>query len=423
MPAMQPIDRDVLTGLQLGDERALERVFRDRFAPLSQQATAALDDAAAAPRVVEGAFVRVWEERGHIESPEALESFLYDAVKSGAARERSRRAAAHRMGHAHDNGHAHEGTHQHAAAAAVTVDDAWAHVSHVLHAPAHGAGHSEEAQHAHHDITRHDAAAHVAALGKRAAWQIPTAIAVVLAVAIFGAIRWMDNASADTAVTSALASPDGRTVSTLASQRAATTLGDGSKVSLGADAKLRIPPSFPATMRAVKLDGAASFEVATDAAKPFIVRAGDASITATGTAFDVSAYPKDAASVLRVRSGSVTVKSLSTGTSQTVEAGQSVAVTRDGAMSAPSAAALDEAFGWTDGRFVVDNRPLGEVLPLLVRWYGMDIKPTDPSLLTRPVTMRAPLASSREAIAALESSAKVKFDYQDKAMVLRDAAK
>jgi hypothetical protein len=37
--------------------------------------------------------------------------------------------------------------------------------------------------------------------------------------------------------------------------------------------------------------------------------------------------------------------------------------------------------------------------------------------------MRAKLSSSREAIAALEQAAKVKFDYEDKTMVLRDAAK
>ena len=31
MPGTQPIDRDVLTGFRLGDERALEQVFRARF--------------------------------------------------------------------------------------------------------------------------------------------------------------------------------------------------------------------------------------------------------------------------------------------------------------------------------------------------------------------------------------------------------
>ncbi|AHG89006.1 FecR protein [Gemmatirosa kalamazoonensis] len=416
MPGMQPIDRDVLTGFRLGDERALEQVFRARYEPLTEQASAALgEDGAAAPKVVEGAFVRVWGERGAIDTPEALEEFLFDAVKTGAARERSRRAAAHRFGGGANNGH-HATTHS--SAAPVTLDDAWQHVStalHATHAP------SARVQDELHDVLRHDAATHVAALAKRPAWQLPTAIAVILAVAIFGAFRWMDRASADQAVTSALASPDGRNVSTLAAQSGRTTLNDGSKVTIGADTKIRIPPNFGPRMRAVRLDGSASFDaVAAESPQhPLIVRAGDASIAATAaSSFDVRSYPGDQATTVRVRSGSVDVKSLSTGATQTAAAGQAVAVTKDGQVSTPSAADLSEAFGWADKKFVVNNRQLSAVLPQLVRWYGLEFKTPDQSILARPVTMTASLESSREAIAALEKAANVQFGWEGKTMTL-----
>ena len=417
MPGTQPIDRDVLTGFRLGDEAALERVFRARFEPLTQQASQALgEDGAAAPKVVEGAFVRVWGERGTIDTPEALEAFLFDAVKTGAARERSRRAAAHRFGGG-ANGH-HVTTHS--TAAAVTMDDAWQHVSSVIHASTSGA-HSPKVQDALHDQLRHDAATHVAALAKRPAWQLPTAIAVVLAAVIFGAMRWMDRASADTAVTQALSSPDGRNVSTLAAQTGRTTLNDGSKVTLGADTRVRIPPNFGPTMRAVRVDGSASVQAvpATDPKHPFIVRSGDASIAASSAAaFDVRGYAADQAAAVRVRSGSVEVKSLSSGASQTLAAGQAASVSPTGQVAALSGPALDEAFGWADQKFVVNNKPLSAVLPLLVRWYGMEIKLADPSLGARPVTMTAPLESSRTAIAELEKAANVQFGYEGKTMVL-----
>jgi ferric-dicitrate binding protein FerR (iron transport regulator) len=417
MPGTQPIDSDVLTGFRLGDERALEQVFRARFEPLTEQASAALgEDGAAAPKVVEGAFVRVWGERGTIDTPEALEAFLFDAVKSGAARERSRRAAAHRFGGG-ANGH-HVTTH--ATAAAVTLDDAWQHVSNVIHASAVGT-HSAKVQDALHDQLRHDAATHVAALAKRPAWQLPTAIAVVLAAVIFGAMRWMDRASADTAVTQALSSPDGRNVSTLAAQTGRTTLNDGSKVTLGADTRLRIPPNFGPTMRAVRLDGSAAIEAvpATDPKHPLIVRSGDASIAATSAAvFDVRGYAADQAASVRVRSGSVEVKSVSSGASQTLSAGQAVAVSANGQLAPLSGPALAEAFGWADQKFVVNNKPLSAVLPLLVRWYGMEMKLADPSLGARPVTMTAPLESSRTAIAELEKAANVQFGYEGKTMML-----
>jgi ferric-dicitrate binding protein FerR (iron transport regulator) len=413
MAAMQPIESDVLTGFRLGDERALERLFRARFEPLAQQASVALgDDVAAAPKVVEGAFVRIWEERGKIESPEALEAFLFDAVKSGAARERSRRAAAHRMAH-HENGHNAATTHS--SAAPVTVDDAWTHMSQMIHTPA---AHSPQVQDALHEQLRHDAATHVASLAKRPAWQLPTLIAVILAVAIFGSMRWLDRASADQAITSALASPDGHTVSTLAAQRGATTLNDGSKVTLSSDTKVRIPPNFGSPTRAIRVDGSAQIDAANDANRALTIRAGDASITANNAGLDVTNYAGDKAAVVRVRSGSATVKSLSTGSARALAAGQAVAVAPNGTMATPSAGDLDEAFGWVDKKFVVNAKPLSAVLPLLVRAYGLELKVPDKSLLSRPVTMSASLESSREAIAALEKAANVQFGYQDKTMIL-----
>lgn len=409
MAGMQPIDRDVVAGLQLGDEKALERVFRERYEPLAQRASGLLEDEVAVPKVVEGAFVRIWQEKSTIETPEALESFLFDAVADGAARERSRRAAAHRMG----RDGARTTTHA-SAAVPITIDDAWTHVTNVLHTPVHDSHHDPATLQA----VRHEAAQHVASLAKRPAWQLPTAIAAVLAVAIFGGMRWMDKASADTAINSSLASPDARLVGTAIGQRAATTLKDGSKVTLAADTKLRIPPNYDVQLRAVKLEGSGSFDVAANAEKPFVVRAGDAYVTATGTSFDIRAYANEKSVDVRVRTGSTTVRA--NGETRAVAAGHAVRVDDKG-ITDLTASPLDEAFAWADDGFVVDAKPLSAVLPQFVRWYGLDIKVPDQSLLTRPVTMRAKLASSREAIAALEKAANVKFDYEDKTMVLRNA--
>lgn len=411
MGTMLPIDHDVLTGVRDGDEHALESLFRARYAALAADAAAALGDAGAAPKVVEGAFVHLWADRDKVDSAETLDAMLADALKSCVARERSRRAAAHRMA-GHETSSA-----VHAAAAPVTVDDAWAHLAAKLHGGAQGA-HSAQAQDELHTQLRHDAAVHMAALGKRPAWQLPTLIAVVLGLAIFGTMRWFDRASADTGVTQALQSPDGRTVSTLVAQSAGTTLADESKVTLSADTKLRVPPTFGSgahMTRAVRVDGAAAFDVPAAGETPLTIRAGDASITASGAALDVRHYATDSAASVRVRTGQATVKSLATGASQTLSAGQAVSVSNAGAI-APLGTGAGDAFGWADGRFSVTNRPLRDVLPLLVRWYGLDVKVTDAALLDRPVTVQTPLTSSREAIAAIEQTANATFGYEGKTM-------
>ena len=272
-----PIDRDVLAELRRGDERALERLFRDRFAELSAEARAELDvDGTQAPRVVEDAFLSAWKARSRFETPESLEAFLHERVHMNAVRERSRRAALHRF-----EAHGHHTHATHHATPTASVDEAWRHVSTILHAPKPDAD-----SHVRVDVSRHEAAEHVKAIGRRPPWVWPTVVALVLGVVMFAGLRWMDRTSATTAVTKALASQDARALASRAGQRASITLGDRSQVTLGSESRLIVPPGFNETLRAVKLDGTAAFNVASIPRLPFEVRAGGASIVATGSAFD-----------------------------------------------------------------------------------------------------------------------------------------
>ena len=90
-------------------------------------------------------------------------------------------------------------------------------------------------------------------------------------------------------------------------------------------------------------------------------------------------------------------------------------------MSEPSEAQVEQAVGWAEEKFVVIDRPLREVVPLMNRWYRLDLNVAEERLLDRKATIRALLTSSRQAIEALEASANVKFGYQGENKVLRDA--
>jgi ferric-dicitrate binding protein FerR (iron transport regulator) len=413
MPATSPpIDRDQLTALQAGDERALERLLRDRFASLYDEAQAQVHDPGAARRVVETSILCVWDERARLDTPDALETFLHRTVRETAAREQSRLASLHRFD-SHDAAHARK----RANAPTPTADEAWSHVASKLHAPPpnHEAAVREAALH-----SRHAAAEHMAAVERR---QIPVgalAIGAVLLALAGAGYWWANRRGEDARINRALASSDVRILSAQAAQQAVVTLDDGSKVTIGADSKLTVPPRFGRDVRAVKLDGAASFVVASGKEKPFVVRARNAGITATGTTFDVRAYDEDSAVAVRVREGSVTVKAGDA--SRAVAAGSAAAVAGDSSVRDLPASAVSEAFGWTDGRVVATNRPLRAVLPEMSRWYDVKLKVPDSTILDRRVTMSASMQSSREAIAAIEQSAGVKFGYQDKDMVLRDTA-
>jgi ferric-dicitrate binding protein FerR (iron transport regulator) len=405
-----PIDRDTFAALQRDDLSALERIFRDHYPGLIQEA-AQVEEARFAPVIVERAFVDAWQRRATFETPRALETFLHDAVHDRAVRERSRHAALHRF-------EAFEGVRVAPSAAAepTPVDAAWAQVVAMVQAPPPD---TEAAAHVRADVSRHTAAEHAAALAEPRIRMGPLIIIAVLVVIALAALWQVDRAGADAVVTKALSAPDVRVLSSLPGQRGTTTLGDGSRVTLGPTSKLHIPARFGTDLRALRLEGTASFEVA-PGEQPFQVRARDASIVATGTAFGVRADSADDVVTVGVREGEVVVKAEDA--SRTVAAGGAVAVAADGTMRDPSPAALEEALGWVDGQFVVNKRPLREVLPKIARWYGLDLTVNNPALLDRVVTLRAGLASSRDVIPALEKSAGLKFGYEGRKMVLRDTS-
>ena len=278
------------------------------------------------------------------------------------------------------------------AIADLPVDAAWAHVSAILHAPPPDAQHDADVRHEH---SRHEAAQHMASVAKRPPWVAPVIIAVALAAAFTRGMRWMDRAGGDVAVNSALSSPDLRVRVTRPGERAALTLTDGSRATLGADSKMSIPPSFGEPMRALALEGAASFNVQDGGTRPFHVRTPQAMVTAVGTAFDVRAFPSDGRTLVRVREGTVTVRAREGDETRTLAAGDFVEVGANGAMRDVANDARDGAFAWADNRMVLRGRPLREAIAEAHRWFGLTLLVPDSALLARPVNVDVELGATR----------------------------
>lgn len=419
-------------GAVLQDEASLRRAFEAHYHGLVADAQRELDTAAAlAPRVVEGAFVRAWTQRESILGDIHLRTFLKDEVHHGVARALSRRAAAHRLGHRGEadaamapraSGGAVVDAHAADAAVATVAQPAvapdletsWAHVTHMIH----GGEHSAEAHAVAHEHSRHTAATHVAHVGTAGSWKVPVIIGVLAIAGIAAAMLYVDKVSEDSNIRRAVSGQDVRQTASFSGRPAVVTLGDGTRVRLAPESRISIPKEFGPKVRAVKLDGGATFEPAAGQEKPFRVVARDAMITATGTAFSVRAWEGDPDVVVQVREGSVTVAAGEE--SRTVAAGQSLAIAGT-TMRAPTAEELSTSMAWTADSLVITDRPLGEVVPMLRRWYNLDVKIADSALAKRPVTLRAPLTSAREAVAAVERTAKVKYGYVGRDLAFKDA--
>jgi ferric-dicitrate binding protein FerR (iron transport regulator) len=419
--SVPPRDGGALSGTSnsptsyLGDDSALRRVFDAEYDPLVTAARSQLGDAASqAPRIVETAFVSAWTQRASLQSGEQVKTFLTEEVQHGASRALSRRAAAQRFGSHGGRDGASAGAHA-ADAGPANAGESWEHITRAIH---QSDDHGPDAHAALANAGRHEAAAHMKKVGRGQSWVGPVVIGVVALVVSVAAVMYTSRLGEDDATYSAVNSPAIEPITSSPGQIGTTTLSDGTKMRMGPETKFMKPDGFPTTMRAVKIDGTAQFDVAPGQPLPFRVIAKHTQIVATGTSFVVSAFQSDSGVMVLVKEGSVAVKSGKQTT--TVAANQALLI--DGNTS--RALTDDEraqAFGWTDGRIVVTHKQLRYVVAQLTRWFNLDVKVPDLSLLDRDASINVSLDSSLVAINQVEKSANVKFGYEGETKVFKDA--
>lgn len=172
-----------------------------------------------------------------------------------------------------------------------------------------------------------------------------------------------------------------------AGSRTHIELGDGTKVFLNHGSKLKYPYRFEGKNRKVFLTGEAYFEVAHNSKIPFIVGTNHLDVKATGTAFNVSAYPGDDAVettlvegkvILYERKSNSEIKALTPGeclkfhvqkNSYSLETGNTLKYT-----------------AWKDGLLVFNNDQVDDIAKKLARWYNIDVEITSQKIKEYPFT-------------------------------------
>ena len=153
----------------------------------------------------------------------------------------------------------------------------------------------------------------------------------------------------------------------------AVRLDDGSQVRLNAATTLIVKQGWR-SRRATLDDGEASFDVAKDAGRPFLITVGDERVRVVGTEFNIRHY--DPAVEVTVRRGVVEVWPASLGRSAAVRLvkGQSVRQAAGATPAAPVTVDPDAVFAWTEGRLIYDHRPLAEVVADLNRHFKTPVR-------------------------------------------------
>ena len=184
--------------------------------------------------------------------------------------------------------------------------------------------------------------------------------------------------------------------------RAFALLPDSSKVWLNSGSKLSIMSGYNFKERTVHLVGEAYFDVRTNPEKPFIVKAGNIAVNATGTVFNVKAYPEEERIITTLVKGVVVINGVDKqkkNFSLKVTPGQSISYYKQKSTieditdvntsseiaksneKIMSAAHVTERYvntdaftSWMSDRWVIDNEDFGSLSVKLERRYNVDIR-------------------------------------------------
>lgn len=187
-------------------------------------------------------------------------------------------------------------------------------------------------------------------------------------------------------------------------------LEDGSSIRL--DVASRIAVSFGGKQRSVELlQGRALFDVAHDAARPFVVRAGDGSVTAVGTRFEVQREGDDIVVTLAKGIVAVSRQDGQGGDQETrLRPGEQLKWLDKNAGWTLRPVDTEAALSWTRGRLIFRATPLAEVVAEVNRYSTRKLVLDDPSLADLPVHGNFLAGDPDAVVAALKAVLPVRVD-------------
>ena len=202
------------------------------------------------------------------------------------------------------------------------------------------------------------------------------------------------------------------TISTPIGGEYAVVLPDGSKVWLNAVSSLSFPATFAGNTRKVQLSGEAYFEVAKDAAKPFIAEvgtenaAGYQQVEVLGTQFNIRAYSNEPGIATTLVEGKVKVSTKVE--NKMLVPGQQTNLNNDGKILLKEHVDVEEITAWHQGLFRFSEMTIQEIMVDAARWYGIEV--VYKGSFTEHFNSGIPRQSTlQEFLKILETTGRVKF--------------
>jgi len=178
-------------------------------------------------------------------------------------------------------------------------------------------------------------------------------------------------------------------VVTSINQQKQCTLADGTTILLNSCTKITYPSKFKDTTRIVTLEGEAYFSVASDSAKPFIVKTSNLSVRVLGTKFNISAYPTNDRTIATLNSGKIQVdiQSRKTNSKYILKPNQEIVINKiDNSVLINTV--TGENSSWKDGSLVFQDATFNDIVNTIERRYGITVDYNKQAFLNTPYTIK-----------------------------------
>lgn len=198
-------------------------------------------------------------------------------------------------------------------------------------------------------------------------------------------------------------------------------LPDGSTGWLNSGSTLKFPVKFRGTQREVKLSGEGFFDVVKNSEKPFVVKTSDMNITALGTKFNVLAYPDDKIHEVTLESGKVVVEKIS-GSGEPVkfvelQPDHQLVISRKTGILDTREVIAEKYTSWKEGKLIIRNDPMSEVVKRIGRWYNVEIELKDKELESYRYRATFENETFSEVLKLLELTSPIDYVEQERKML------
>lgn len=198
------------------------------------------------------------------------------------------------------------------------------------------------------------------------------------------------------------------------------SLPDGSEISLNSNSKMSYSVAKEASVREVKLDGDAFFQVSRDTNRVFKVVADDVTVEVLGTEFYVDAREEQSQIVVIVKSGTVSVSSFTE--KIILEAGQTGIYEKETRSLFKTDNTDLNYLSWKTGILVFEKTELSQVVFDLNRNFSSRIKIENPILNNCKITATFENKSIESIIKIIEKTLKIKSIVSENGILLTGRA-